>query len=113
MTKVAVAAANSAALEAGLEVAAEGGNAVDAAVAASIAAMCTDPGMVSIMSGAYVNVWPVDGDPVVIDGNVEMPGRGLDPGRFGQGLRWVTTQYGGGITLGVGAGSVVLRGDHR
>jgi gamma-glutamyltranspeptidase/glutathione hydrolase len=110
MTKVAVAAANSAALEAGLEIAAEGGNAVDAAVAASIAAMCTDPGMVSIMSGAYVNVWPVDGDPVVIDGNVEMPGRGLDPDRFGQGLRWVTTQYGGGITLGVGAGSVANSG---
>ena len=66
MTKVAVAAANSAALEAGLEIAAEGGNAVDAAVAASIAAMCTDPGMVSIMRGGYGNLWPVGGVPVGI-----------------------------------------------
>ncbi|HEX5967525.1 MAG TPA: gamma-glutamyltransferase, partial [Intrasporangium sp.] len=110
MTKVAVAAANSAALEAGLEMADEGGNAVDAAIAASIAAMCTDPGMVSLLGGAYVSVWPADGDPVVIDGNVEMPGRGLEPDRFGQGLRWVTTQYGGGVTVGAGAGSVANSG---
>ena len=35
MTRVAVAAPSAAALEAGLEVAAEGGNAVDAAIAAA------------------------------------------------------------------------------
>jgi gamma-glutamyltranspeptidase/glutathione hydrolase len=110
MTKVAVAAPSSAALEAGLEVVAGGGNAVDAAVAASIAAMCTEPGIVSIMGGAYVNVWPGGGEPLVIDGNVEMPGRGQDPRRFGTGIRWVTTQYGGGITLGVGYGSVANSG---
>ena len=90
--------------------AAEGGNAVDAAIAASIAAMCTDPGMVSLLGGAYVNVWPADGEPLVIDGNVEMPGRGLDRDRFGQGLRWITTQYGGGITIGAGPGSVANSG---
>ena len=110
MTKVAVAAPSSAALEAGLAVVAEGGNAVDAAVAASIAAMCTEPGIVSIMGGAYVNIWPGGGPPVVIDGNVEMPGRGLDPSRFGQGIRFVETQYGGGITLGAGYGSVANAG---
>ncbi len=110
MTKVAVAAPSSAALDAGLEVVAEGGNAVDAAVAASIAAMCTEPGIVSLMGGAFVNVWPDDGDPVVVDGNVEMPGRGLDPSRFGQGLRWVDTQYGGGLTLGIGYGAVANSG---
>ncbi|GAA6527140.1 gamma-glutamyltransferase [Intrasporangium sp. DVR] len=110
MTKVAVAAPSSAALEAGLAVVEDGGNAVDAAVAASIAAMCTEPGIVSIMGGAYVNIWPADGSPVVIDGNVEMPGRGLDPSRFGQGIRFVETQYGGGITLGAGYGSVANAG---
>ncbi|MDC5698667.1 gamma-glutamyltransferase family protein [Intrasporangium calvum] len=110
MTKVAVAAPSSAALEAGLAVVADGGNAVDAAVAASIAAMCTEPGIVSLMGGAYVNIWPADGSPVVIDGNVEMPGRGADASRFGQGIRLVATQYGGGITIGAGHGSVANSG---
>ena len=40
--------------------------------------MSTEPGVVSLMGGAFVNVWLAGADPVVIDGNVEMPGRGLD-----------------------------------
>lgn len=110
MTRVAVAATGTAALQAGLEAGAEGGNAVDAAVAAALTAMSTEPGVVSIMAGAFVNVWPAGGDPVVIDGNVEMPGRGLPPSAFGHGVRQVRTDYGGGVSLGAGHGSVANSG---
>ena len=110
MTRVALAATGSAALEAGLEVASDGGNAVDAALAASLAAMSTEPGIVSLMGGAYVNVWPAGGDPAVVDGNVEMPGRGLDASAFGRGVREVRTDYGGGVTIGAGHGSVANSG---
>ena len=67
---VAVAATGRQALQAGLEVAREGGNAVDAALAAAFVALATEPGMVSIGGGCFVNIWPAQGDPVVIDGNV-------------------------------------------
>ena len=65
--------------------AADGGNAVDAALATAFVALATEPGMVSFGGGAYVSVWPADGDPVVVDGNVEMPGRGADPGALRSG----------------------------
>ncbi|MER7074029.1 gamma-glutamyltransferase [Terrabacter sp. NPDC000476] len=110
MTRVALAASGPAPLEAGLQAAADGGNAVDAALAAALASMSTEPGIVSLMGGAFVNVWPAGGDPVVVDGNVEMPGRGLDPSAFGRGVRQVRTDYGGGVTIGAGHGSVANSG---
>jgi gamma-glutamyltranspeptidase/glutathione hydrolase len=110
MTRVALAATGPAALDAGLECVADGGGAVDAAIAAALAAMCTEPGVVSIMGGAFVNVWRVGEDPVVIDGNVEMPGRGLPSSAFGHGVRQVRTEYGGGVTMGAGHGSVANSG---
>ncbi len=108
--QVAVAATGRQALEAGLGVAAEGGNAVDAALAAAFVAMATEPGMVSFAGGCFVAVWPADGDPVVVDGNVEMPGRGLPEERFGHGVREVVTTYGGGVTMHAGHGSVATPG---
>jgi gamma-glutamyltranspeptidase / glutathione hydrolase len=90
--------------------AAAGGNAVDVAIAAMVGAMTTEPGIVSVLGGAFVSVWPADGDPEVIDGNVEMPGRGLPRDRFGQGLREIHTSYGGGMTLYAGHGSVATPG---
>jgi gamma-glutamyltranspeptidase/glutathione hydrolase len=108
--RVAVAATGRQALAAGLGVAEDGGNAVDAALASAFVAMATEPGVVSLGGGAYVAVWPVDGDPVVVDGNVEMPGRGGDPGRRGRGIRDVVTDYGGGVTMSVGPGSVANPG---
>ncbi len=106
----AVAAPNPLAAQAALDLVAEGGTAVDAAVAAMLVAMCTEPGVVSPLGGAFVTVWPHDGDPEVIDANVEMPGRGLSAERFGQGLREITTTYGGGLTLYAGPGSVATPG---
>lgn len=109
-SRVAVAATGQQALAAGLGVAQDGGNAVDAALAAAFVALATEPGMVSIAGGCFVSVWPADGEPVVIDGNVEMPGRGLPRERFGAGVREVVTPYGGGLTMQVGHGSVATPG---
>ncbi len=108
--RVAVAATGRQALAAGLEVAREGGNAVDAALAAAFVAMSTESGIVSLAGGCYVSVWPADGEPTVIDGSVEMPGRGLPSARIGSGVREVVTSYGGGVTMQAGAGSVATPG---
>ncbi|HET6966723.1 MAG TPA: gamma-glutamyltransferase [Ornithinibacter sp.] len=108
--RVAIAATGPVSLAAGREVARLGGNAVDVAVAAALAAMSTEPGIVSLAGGAFVSVWPADGEPVVIDGNVEMPGRGLPLDRFGGGVEEVVTDYGGGVSLYAGHGSVATPG---
>ena len=47
---------------------------------------------------------------MVVDGNVEMPGRGAPDARFGSGVREVFTTYGGGVTMHAGAGSVATPG---
>ncbi|MEO7058086.1 MAG: gamma-glutamyltransferase [Lapillicoccus sp.] len=106
----AVAAPNALAVQAGLDLVAAGGSAVDGAIAAMVVAMSTEPGVVSPLGGAFVTVWPVDGEPEVVDGNVEMPGRGLPAERFGEGLMEITTTYGGGLTLYAGPGSVATPG---
>lgn len=108
--RVAVAATGQQAVAAGLAVAEEGGNAVDAALASAFVTLATEPGIVSLAGGAYVAVWPAGGDPVVVDGNVEMPGRGGEPDRLGRGIRELFTDYGGGVTMYVGPGSVATPG---
>ena len=110
MRTVAVACTSPLSREAGLAAVADGGNAVDAAIAAALVTMSTEPGIVSLMGGALVNVWPAQGAPEVIDGNVEMPGRGLGRERFGEGVRQVVTAYGGGVTMWAGPGSVANSG---
>jgi gamma-glutamyltranspeptidase/glutathione hydrolase len=106
----AVAAPNAIAVRAGLDIVEAGGTAVDAAVAAILVAMCTEPGVVSPLGGGFVAVWPQDGDPEVIDANVEMPGRGLPEERFGAGITEYAMAYGGGITVYAGPGSVATPG---
>lgn len=108
--RVAIAATGPASLGAGQAVVAEGGNAVDAAIAAAVTSMSSEPGIVSLAGGAYVTVWPASGSPVVIDGNVAMPGRGLARESFGGGVREVVTTYGGGVTMYAGHGSVAVPG---
>ena len=109
--RVAIAATGPVSLAAGREVALAGGNAVDVAVAAAMAAMSTEPGIVSLAGGAFVTVDPGDGrDPITIDGYVEMPGRGLPPEAFGRGTRELYTEYGGGTHMTVGHGSAATPG---
>lgn len=108
--RIAIAATSRLAVDAGLRVAQAGGSALDAAIAATITATVTEPGIVSLLGGAYLTFWPAGGEPEVIDGNVEMPGRGLPPDRFGSGVRQIETSYGGGVTLFAGHGSVATPG---
>jgi gamma-glutamyltranspeptidase/glutathione hydrolase len=108
--RAAIAAPNPSATQAGLYALGAGGNAVDSAIAAMVTASATEPGIVSPLGGCFINVWPADGDPLVIDGNVEMPGRGADPERFGAGLIECYTEYGGGLTTYAGPGSVAIPG---
>jgi gamma-glutamyltranspeptidase / glutathione hydrolase len=110
MRRVAVAATGPVAVDAALGAVRAGGNAVDAALAAMATAMVTEPGIVTPMGGAYVTVWPAGGEPEVIDGNVEMPGRGAPRERFGDGVKEFALTYGGGITVYAGPGSVAVPG---
>jgi gamma-glutamyltranspeptidase/glutathione hydrolase len=110
MTRVVVAAGTRIAAEAGSAIAEQGGNAVDAAIAAMIVSMCTDTGIMSPGCGAFVTVWPAGGEPVVVDGYVEMPGRGLPAGRLGQASHHVTFDYGGETHQRVGYGTIATPG---
>ena len=110
MRRVGIAASSQLAADAGAEIADQGGNAVDAAVAAVLVSMCTDIGVIGPGAGGFLTIWPAGGDPVVIDAYAEMPGRGLEPDRFGRGGREVWLGYGGGMRTIVGPGSVAVPG---
>lgn len=110
VVRVAVAAPNDLAARAGVDVAAAGGNTVDAAIASSVVAMVTEPGVVSLSAGGYVTVTGPDSDTVTIDGGAEMPGRDRPASRFGGGVRDITSEYGGGVSMTVGHGSVATPG---
>ncbi|WP_101524408.1 gamma-glutamyltransferase [Nocardioides houyundeii] len=110
MTDVAVAAPNAAAADAGERVAQAGGNAVDAAVAAVLVTMVNEVGLVSLSSGGFVTVQPPgDGTPYTVDGWMDMPGRGREftPGA---GTWDIHTEYGGGVDITIGPGSVAVHG---
>ncbi len=103
---VAVAGSSELAARAGEQVASAGGNAVDAAIAAILVSMTTEPAVIGVGAGGFVTVLPADGRAITVDGYIEMPGRGLSEARKGGGCRHVTIGYGGGLTTVVGAGSV-------
>lgn len=110
MSEVAVATTSPLAAEAALAVIEDGGNAVDAAVAASMASTNTEPGVCALAGGGYAVVWPPHGEPVTIDGYVEMPGRGLETDALGRGGIRVAMDYGGGLETVIGPGSVAVPG---
>lgn len=110
MPSVAVATSSPLAADAACEVAANGGNAVDCALAASLLTMNTEPGVCALAGSAFVTVWRAGENPVTIDGNVAVPGRGLSPEQRGHGAVTVSMEYGGGIDTLVGPGSVAVPG---
>jgi gamma-glutamyltranspeptidase/glutathione hydrolase len=110
VTKVAVATTSQLAAEAASTLATQGGNAVDCALAAALLTMNTEPGVCALAGGAFVTVWSPDSEPVTIDGNVAIPGRGLPGSARGNGASSVSIDYGGGITTIVGPGSVAIPG---
>lgn len=110
MTNVAVATTSQLAAEAAQEVAAEGGNAVDCALAAALLTMNTEPGVCALAGSSFITIWPQGGDPVTVDGNVAVPGAGLAPDDRGHGTVKVSMDYGAGIETLVGPGSVSIPG---
>ncbi len=110
MSKVAVATTSQLAADAAREVAAAGGNAVDCALAAGLLTINTEPGVCALGGSAFITIWGVGEDPVTVDGNVAVPGKGLGAAERGQGAVEVELDYGGGITTLVGPGSVAVPG---
>ena len=110
MRRVTIAAGTEITAEAGAAIAAQGGNAVDAAIAGMMVSMCTDTGIMSPGCGAFVNVWPPDDEPRVIDGYAEMPGRGLDRAGFEESSHEVVFDYGGETWQRVGYGTIATPG---
>jgi gamma-glutamyltranspeptidase/glutathione hydrolase len=110
MTEVAIASSSQLAANAGAATARAGGNAVDAAVAACLTAMTTEPGVCSLGGSGYVTIWGNRDTAVTIDGYAEMPGRGLPADRMGQSALRIWVDYGGGMETIVGFGSVAVPG---
>ena len=110
MTRIAVAAGSQLAADGGASVARQGGNAVDAAVAAAMVSMCTDPTVMALGSGGFITIWPLDNEPVVIDAYAEIPGRGVDSRRLLDATRRVSFDYGGPTDTLIGYGSISTPG---
>jgi gamma-glutamyltranspeptidase/glutathione hydrolase len=108
MTAVAVASSSQLAADAGAAVAGAGGNAIDAAIAACLTSMTTEPGVCSLGASGYITIWPRSGSPVTIDGYADMPGLGATPDPD---AAWpIEISYGGGMKTIVGYGSVAVPG---
>jgi gamma-glutamyltranspeptidase/glutathione hydrolase len=105
-----VSAPNELAAAAGVGVARDGGNAVDAAVAAAFTTLVTELGLVSLSAGGFVTLQPPDGEAVTVDGGVAVPGLGLDRPRDRHATWDVTTDYAGGTTMTVGPGTIAVPG---
>ena len=75
-----VAAGHPRSAQAGADVLRDGGNAVDAALAAVLAAFACEPLLTSLGAGGYMLVVEPGGEPVLLDFFVEAPGRGADVG---------------------------------
>jgi gamma-glutamyltranspeptidase / glutathione hydrolase len=107
---VGIAGPSTISVRAGAEAAEAGGNAVDAAIAATLAALCTEVAIVGLDAAAYITLWRPGEAPVVIDGGIAMPGLGGPAGRIGAAGRPVSVDYGGGLETVVGYGAVGVGG---
>jgi gamma-glutamyltranspeptidase/glutathione hydrolase len=110
VSKVAVATTSQLAADAAREVADVGGNAVDCALAAALLTINTEPGVCALGGSAFITIWSDGEDPVTVDGNVAVPGKGLSDSERKKGAVEVSLDYGGGITTLVGPGSVSVPG---
>jgi gamma-glutamyltranspeptidase/glutathione hydrolase len=110
MANIAIASGSRISADAGATIAAQGGNAVDAAIAGTLVSMCTDLGVMAPGAGGFINIWPANEPPIVLDAYAEMPGRGLSPQKWGQGIKEVCFDYGGQMSTGIGYGSVATPG---
>ena len=110
-SRLAIAATSELAAQAGAHVAEAGGNAVDAAIAAILVSINTEPGMCSLACGGFMTIWPPGGMPVTLDGYVTAPGSGDDVLPEAERNAWdVHMMYGGGVTTTIGPDSVGVPG---
>ncbi len=101
-----VAAGHPTTAEAGAAVLREGGNAVDAAVGATLAAFACEPLLTALGAGGYMLVVPPGGEPVLLDFFVEASGRGADPTARAE-LLPISVSFGDAIQVfNIGAASV-------
>ena len=107
MTRMAVAGPSDLVTGAAAEIAASGGNVVDAAIVSALTAMCTQPGVCAPGGGGFLTIDVPGDNPVTIDGYVAYPGQELDGEPH---MREVRMEYGGGLTTLVGPGSIAVPG---
>ena len=93
---LAIAATSPLAAQAGEAMAGLGGNAVDAAIAATLVSINTEPGVCSLGCGGYMTIWAPGEKPVTLDGYVAAPGKGEAP--EDRSSTEVHLEYGGGVT---------------
>lgn len=110
MTKVAIAADSKLAANIGAEIIAQGGNAIDAALAATLTSMCCELGVMAPGGSGFITIWPQDREPVVIDAYAAMPGKDFPGDRPYPELQKTLLNYGGGIYTGIGYGAVAVPG---
>lgn len=105
---IAIAAPNAASADTAATVVENGGNAVDAALAAAMAAMVSEPGVVAPGAGAFVTIASRTASGTVHDGYMAVPGLG---GRNSAPVdSTVSMPYGGGVTTVVGPASIAVPG---
>jgi len=109
-SELAIATTSPLAAKAAAEMARAGGNAVDAAIAAALISMNTEPGVCSLACGGYATIWPPGERPVTLDGYVAAPGKGNCIAESERNSVEVHMQYGGGITTVVGPDTVGVPG---
>ncbi|MEM7280268.1 MAG: gamma-glutamyltransferase [Pseudomonadota bacterium] len=107
---LAIASSSDLATQAGGVIAKSGGNAVDAAVAAGLVTLITEPGVVALGGGGYITLQTPNEDPVTLDGYMAVPGLGNGRVCAPDSMRSVTMEYGGGVTTLVGHASVCTPG---
>jgi gamma-glutamyltranspeptidase/glutathione hydrolase len=109
-TPLAIATTSSIAAQAGESVARAGGNAVDAAIAATLVSINTEPGVCSLGCGGFITIWPPGGEPVTLDGYVAAPGKNTTIEDADRNSVEVHLEYGGGVRTVVGPDSVGVPG---
>jgi gamma-glutamyltranspeptidase / glutathione hydrolase len=101
-----IAAGHEVTAQVGASVLREGGNAVDAAVAAMLASFACEPLLTGPGAGGYMLVFAPDSDAVLLDFFVEAPGRGADPTARAE-LIPITISFGDAVQVfNIGAASV-------
>lgn len=91
---------------AGAELLRQGGNAVDAALAAMLVSFACEPLLTGLGAGGYMLVVPPGEEPALLDFFVEEPGRGADPARRAE-LQPISVSFGDAIQVfNIGAASV-------